>query len=405
MTTSHKNQFLKIKNIISVSILLLIISCTLGNKKSDTDLSTDGNKVAVYTVQVNNIQVIVCDFEKINKKVIDFPLSKLIDTCKLVKLETTKESYLKVSNTIVSDHYIGVRNYGGVPFKLFDHSGKFLRNIGKIGRGPNEYKTIYSEIIDEENDMIYLLPWPSKKIFTYNMLGHSYSPIELCHETTKAHMFLKSDTLTILNLPFNKEAAIAFQQTLTGKCLNVVYANSLALSPDFSNEIITSKNSSAFDLQLSEFFKAKNDTLYYFDYLKGELIPRFTMLFDNKKIPIHNYFELPNHFIIKTMWPDKGKRKTKGIGVHEEQYILVDKLDMTAQFINLKNDFWGGLNAKASFKDGKFINNVSALELKEEIEKIISNTNLLPEIKNKLIDLNNSLKPEDNNVIFYGLLK
>ena len=36
------------------------------------------------------------------------------------------------------------------PFKLFDRAtGKFLRNIGNIGRGPGEYRYISMAQIDE----------------------------------------------------------------------------------------------------------------------------------------------------------------------------------------------------------------------------------------------------------------
>lgn len=396
------------KLIVFAFAISIILSCTnkRKNKENDNGIPKVTDSETVYKVKIYDNELIVCNFNKIDKTVVDFPLSELISDCKMIKLETNKESFIKVGNTIITENFIGIRNFGGVPFKLFDHSGKFIRNIGKIGRGPNEYNAIYSEFIDEKNDRVYLLPWPKKQIYSYNLLGQANAPVELCFATAKAQMFLNGDTLTILNLPFDEKSAIAFTQTTSGKLLNVVYANSLALKPDYSNEIICSHNSSDFDFQLSKFFQVSNDTLYHYNLSKGELIPKFTMYFEEEEVPIHNYFELPNHFIIKTMQPYKGKRETRGIGVHKEQYIIVDKAKLTAQFINLKNDFFCGINADISFNNGKFINNIPAITLKEEIEKkLIEKDEMASEIKNKLIELNNNLEIEDNNVVFYGDLK
>jgi hypothetical protein len=83
----------------------------------------------------------------------------------------------------------------------------------------------------------------------------------------------------------------------------------------------------------------------------------------------------------------------------------VDKETLDANYFDIKNDFFGGIKVLPQFSRGYFINDVTAIYLKQQLDKAITNKNLTDEMRQKLTELNNSLSPEDNNVIFWGKLK
>ena len=92
-----------------------------------------------------------------------------MENCELVQLETREDAYFNAWFTTVTDKYIGVSVEGNEPFKLFARSGKFLCNVGSVGRGPGEYTiSPYDAIIDDQNELIYLAPFVGNKILVYN---------------------------------------------------------------------------------------------------------------------------------------------------------------------------------------------------------------------------------------------
>ena len=87
---------------------------------------------------VGNDSVVVCNLDLI-KDTLNIPLSQLIDDFKIIKLDSKDEALVKSYFTHITDNYIGVYSGRMIPYKLFDKEGNFLRTIGSIGQGPNEY--------------------------------------------------------------------------------------------------------------------------------------------------------------------------------------------------------------------------------------------------------------------------
>lgn len=380
--------------------MLCVVHCT-----NETKINiAEGSNECAYKKNINGDTVVVCNYDKISQEVVDVFLSSFIDSCEITKLETSDSSNVKVASTFgtfVSENYIGVRN-NKLPFMIFDHSGKFIRKIGNIGHGPSEYINIYDEIIDEENDCIYLLPWQSNEILRYDLQGNPISPIKLKYSTTKATMFIRHDTVTILNLPFSSESIIAFVQKFDGQIVYELLAGGYSLKPDFSNEIISLKNDENMDMHLFNFGCITTDTLYH--YKEDHLQPVFAVNFNSKEIPPHNYYELPGYYICQTMTWVKAQRRTYNAINHE--ILLVDKTTLETKRIRLLNDYLGNIEMDFLFKNGKFINNLSAIDLKERISKVLdSEKDMTPKDREQLINFNNSLNDEDNNIVFSGDIK
>lgn len=97
----------------------------------------------------------------------DIKLSDIVESCDLILLETKTEALLNSSSSFaVSNDYILIVDYDQYPAKLFSRTGQFIRDLGKIGAGPNEYMSVVSPYIDETNESFWLL------------LGGNYSNIK-----------------------------------------------------------------------------------------------------------------------------------------------------------------------------------------------------------------------------------
>ncbi len=359
---------------------------------------------AVRVEVINGNEVTICEFSKV-KDTVDMNLSELIENLEIVKLENKKEAFVKTSSTIITDNYIGVRNYNDIPFKLFTKDGKFVTNIGKIGRGPNEYRMLYSSQIDEKNGKIYLMPWMMNQLWVYDLNGEPLTPVNLKYKSPKSKIFVEDNSkVTILGMPFAKSPAIAFQQTLEGKLLKELAPKKFQVQQDFNSELLSGGNTAAYDMYLFNFFNPKNDSLYHYDSKNNTLLPKFVVDFSGVKTPVHGYHELTNHYYAEVMTPKRTGENTHGVG--KRNYIFIDKQSKKANYVRLKNDFLGGTELYLNFKNGMFINNLSAIVLKTKIKKVLeSNSELSKKMRNKLEKLNSEIRDEDNNIILFGKLK
>ena len=74
-------------------------------------------------VKVNGNDVVVCEVDEI-KDTIDIPLSSLIESLEIVKLENTEKALIENAwFTDISEKFICIKTYGQFPAKLFDRKG------------------------------------------------------------------------------------------------------------------------------------------------------------------------------------------------------------------------------------------------------------------------------------------
>lgn len=132
-------------------ILLLLTAC--GNDRSETDLFIVNLAEAFGNPQ-------------------EVRLSEFATSIEYIHLEETEKSILFMPIIEVTDDYIIARSSGPSaesPIPIFDrHTGKFVRTIGKIGRGPGEFRignvTLYNHI----NEHIYGIGY-NKNVVVYDL--------------------------------------------------------------------------------------------------------------------------------------------------------------------------------------------------------------------------------------------
>jgi hypothetical protein len=403
---------MKQRKILFLALLLLVTTCIVllyihsVNKKRypafeeyiDTSVKVgDAAKASI----IHGDTVITCNFSSV-KDTVDLYLSSLLGTIDVVQLENNPDAYFKASSTTVTDSYIGVVPANKAPFLLFAKDGKFISKIGSIGKGPNEYIYLYSEELIEKTDRIYLMPWFSNKILAYNFRGELLPPVRLPYDHGKSVINIEDSIVTVLSLPFDKKSVVAYRQTLQGELIHKVNSAPYAVVPDFSNELISSRNTNAIDLQISKFFGLQSDTLYHYTPGRDLLTPVFTMQFKKDRIPIHNYLELPDYYLTLLMIPVPAHRRTSG--VKRIGYIGVNKKTLEAHYVRLINDYLGGVETEFDLiRDKMYVENIQPVLLKEKLDQ--SKGKIEEGMKRKLSKLLENADDETNNIVIWGKLK
>lgn len=363
-----------------------------------------GNSAKVRVEKNEGGTLYVCEVNQV-KDSIQIPLSELLKSIHIVKLDTAREALIRGGMTVLSDNFIGVKPWGQEPFKLFDKSGKFLRNIGNIGKGPNEYLNLYHAQIDEKNNRVYLMPWQTRQLLVYDLEGNALSPIELPGFLPKAKFFVNNQQLSVVVLPFEKQVDyIAFSQNLDGTDFKGIKPGYLAIPFDYSNEVYTFNRGDQMDFYVSQFFTAAQDTLYYFDTQQNRLVPQFTANF-NGKIPQHVFMEFGDYFYVETMTQKEVKPNT--FMAVPEKRIVVSKKDKNARYFSVVDDmlFKGENVFPGAFGNGLFIQNYPAIAVISRLEKVLERDDLTEEVKQRIQTTLEGLNENDNNIVIWGELK
>lgn len=90
-----------------------------------------------------------------------------------VPLETTDEFITQGVVEAIGNNIIVVRNRmkDGNIF-IFDRNGKGLRRINRLGQSGEEYSNIPGVVLDEDNNEMFVIDYPSRKILVYDLYGN-----------------------------------------------------------------------------------------------------------------------------------------------------------------------------------------------------------------------------------------
>jgi hypothetical protein len=123
-----------------IAIILLVSSCLGRRDGKTTEIEVD------LSVNIDNAET-----RELN-------LSELATDFKMVMLETKEGALLNnPSEFALNDEYILIVDWEQIPAKIFTSEGKFIRDIGNIGVGPDEYLSVESPHIDKNDNSIWLL--------------------------------------------------------------------------------------------------------------------------------------------------------------------------------------------------------------------------------------------------------
>jgi len=373
---------------ISFFLLGELVSCSISNKKAVT-IYVDGKD-----------SLFICDYKQIRKHE-ERKLSEYVDDFKIIFFENKDICFFRYWKVYVTDNYIGILQSLESPFKLFDHNGNFICDVGTIGKGPGEYLKLYSAIIDEYKECIYLAPFFGNNILKYNLDGTFQHEIYV-GSMQKAQMALKEDgDLVITHLALN--GLSKFQYAQVDKNLNVSYvspSNSFMSSIDLKGNFVGFNHDIWFFNNTTDFtyMTTALDTLYLFDEKKKMTLPRFTMI-NHTNYCIYN--ECPSFFLIEELVKDSNMGNIS-------KTIISEKENQETYYLDLKNDFLGDLPVSFNCRnvsDGWYHEMFEPYELLDKIDDFLESKDCTAEAKKLLKQLESKIDENGNNILFIAKLK
>ena len=389
------------KNLIKTgaiaAAIILVASCGSGNG--------DGNLISV-------------NFNRVDKGPVT-NISELAGEPEFIALDSRVEAFATGYNYAFSDHYICIGASMRGPAKLYERAtGKFLCDVGTIGRGPGEYLNTYgAPRIDEEDGTIWLLPWQTKTLLGFDIAtGKFKKEVPLKYGVPKGQFSVdsKAGTVTVAALPFRDLVPmIAWQQDMQGNVLWEIPSGHLTLTPDFSNEIESNGNvEGAFDLSLIT-WSGGSDSLYVVN--EGRLDPVYTIDFNTKEVesedynlnvnedaPIHSYIMLPDRFITSVSYPVQTEW---GFSTGKPEYVITDRRTGESVRTTFFNDYLARETDYASFTGGYWYTVTDPETFAEDAEKALKEGNLSDENKARIQEILKDLTPESNNIVILAPLK
>lgn len=148
--------------LVSLTVLFCL-SCNKQNKES-AGLLDECSVIATKTVTDSGDTVITCDVASVKESMI-IPLSKLIDSLEIIRLENIDTAMIKPVVVDITDNHIGINSYSA--YKLFTRDGKYLTDFESQRQDFDKYPFAYDSQIDEGNHSVYILPWTSKDMHLY----------------------------------------------------------------------------------------------------------------------------------------------------------------------------------------------------------------------------------------------
>lgn len=385
--------------------MFFLLSCNENMTKKSNDIDTS---------LLENNKFVAINIADVNKE-IKIPLSELLQNLEFIALENKEEAIIKAWYADVSDNYIGIAPFNNEAYKLFDRKGNYICPVGNIGQGPGEYILFYSSQLDETSKRIYLSSFDAKKIQTYDLKGNFLeSECILLPSILPKHQAIvnnKEKKVTIVALPFKGEGPenICWVQNFKGEILQSVPADNYAVMPTYDNEILSYHNMPTFDFQLSMFYQQKQDTLYHYDVVANKIEPVLTL---NAPVEagkvIYNYLELPRCFIISINYIEMNMKPDNDIG--KTKLIIVDKKTLKSNYIQVVNDFLGGIKIDPHYlffciRNGYFASIQEPAELKEQLKDALDNNNMKDDVRKRVVKLYQSLNENDNNIVMIGKVK
>ena len=347
-----------------------------------------------------------------------------MESYEVIKLENRDEALIKTYpfGIFASDNYILLNPDAISPIKLFTRKGQYVADIGGIGQGPGEYKTIHFCMIDEKQKRIYLGPGRANKILTYDLKGN-YLSDEAIHFKEIVHkpcIWMDHDKkhVTVVGLPFSENENSNFEisnnvcwvQNREGDIVHRISANHYGLIGDYSNGLVACRNVDAISFSIFEdpMLRTRPDTLYHYDAVKNIITPRFTIdhvASENQSACTVLYETSRSYWAQVTLYPNDLSSSVSSVRLPAFN-VCVSKKDGNVRRIDRFTDPLLGLSYLfLAMKNGYVCISYDPLELMDALDKVLTQTDLEPDVRKRATDLRNSLHENDNDILIIGKLK
>jgi len=172
---------------IIASILTITALFLVGCSSSERKNKSSRKRKFEYSEVLRNKNLILIDLDTMKKEIGKY--SSFYSRVKYVPLETTDESQIgKIEHIeIFNDTLLIFDSESAKAIFVFDQGGKFIRKIGKTGRGPGEWVQPVSFSVDKKNRELMILDGSLQKVFRYSISGKFLSQISLSGNEIRSH--------------------------------------------------------------------------------------------------------------------------------------------------------------------------------------------------------------------------
>ncbi len=333
-----------------ITLILLIISvlysCTRENKAN-----------------LDNLEIY-----PLREKKREIKLNQLFSNFDFISLETTDEAIIgNISKLIFNDDNIFILdNSQAKKIFIFNTNGKFIRTIGKIGKGPGEYTNIEDFTIDKATGNIVILAYPSM-VLIYNTEGAFIKQKKLSDEALLWNIgsyqngfICSSNHQSVLK---GDNAFLLFNYTndfkLKSRSINVL-SHQAAVPPLISNPLLNYQNQVAyFDFHTSSLYLGANTSN----------MKRIHFNFEGKNVPEEVYASSQEFFMNQnkySFFADLVLTKDKILSRFASEgklYVLIINLSTFNTSVYEYNDWFPRL---LFYNDGIIYSSMSALQFKED---------------------------------------
>ena len=360
----------------------------------------------VSELRVNGHIMYVSSTNDLKADTLTIALSDLVEDCMMVQLESTEAAYIHARTFTITDKYIGVNEQQMKPYKLFDRSGKFLNEIGAIGRGPGEYPgTIWDDIIDDKNDLIYLIPAiGNNKILVYNTSGQFLKDLVAPHPLRMPSLFLHENILTVVHVALGDEAVAIQFDVHTGEIVKEFTASANKTMQGFQDDdmIFSTRNIP----HVLDFHSFVNDTLYHYNLKENAALPFFTMASGPSENLMKQYYLLNKDLVLSYLFCGGAE----GDNCTKTGLVATDLKHKQSSFIKVVNDYFGNISVPLpffnnSFRNGYWVHTLAPEDLMAEIESRLAEETCTASDSQALKEILPTLKEGANNVVFIAKLK
>lgn len=211
--------------------------------------------------QISSILPYKIDLEKSVNIAKFIPLSTIGNALRYIPLETKYDCLIRrIDQIAFSDSFIFISDTRKL--LQFKRNGRFVRQIGSIGRGPGEYEVIWDICIDISKEFIYIIAGKGN-VVTFDFKGHH---IRSFIHPERSEQFLMKDPESFmfysinLSMPSNDTAYSWYIIDTNGNILSSI-RNCLKRNSKF---VIRESPLYLFN-ETAHFMEFGIDTLYYFN--------------------------------------------------------------------------------------------------------------------------------------------
>ena len=388
-----------VKFFLAAATVLLSASCGRGGLGEgglvtfDYSQMTEGQDTLVFSDLAAEPEFIALD-------------SDTLDAFTAAKVLITENYLVKDAQAILSK----------APVRVFDrHTGRFICNVGHLGRGPGEYLNSSQTFVDEDGGMVWIMD-AADRIKMYDLTSGKYiGDVPLAYKLMDefgagSASFMvdgQAGTLTVMAVPYEEDScpALAWCQDLSGKILWEIPETGRQRTRTPSNTLVgTSFN---IDGALDVSFESSGnwpDTLYV---LEGDVLrPVFTVNSRSLKSGSSLKSTLLPGKVLSTLTEMQEYMPHIIIGVPVANVLTDLKSGKSVSYpTEILNDFLDGYQGGYSIQCGYMVQSIPAEEFLAAAPQALEQGTLTGSAAKRVRAILSDLQPTDNDVLMLARLK